>query len=167
MQSAPKPTLLAGLLEDGALNVAAAMRAVLPGDMWRARRAAAIDDEAGAAGAAIRLKVSAKSRIRAGRSATVRWTATGAERVVSWRVSLNGKRIKTLPGTKSLLRKRVNTPGTHRWKVVGVDADGRAGRLRRAQVQGPAPPLRDDRSLRRTSAARCAHPRRRARAARA
>ena len=124
VHSAPKPTLLAGLLEDGALNVAAAMRTVLPGDMWRTR-AAAIDDEAGAAGAAIRLKVSATSRIRAGRSATVRWTATGdAARVVSWRVLLNGKRIKTVPGSKSVLRKRVNTPGTHRWKVVGVDADG-------------------------------------------
>jgi subtilisin family serine protease len=122
VQSAPKPKLLVGLLEDGALNVAAAMRTILPGDMWQAR-AAAIDDEAGSTG--ISLKVSAKSRIRAGRSATVRWTATGAaERVVSWRVSLNGKRIKTLPGTKSLLRKRVNKPGTHRWKIVGLDADG-------------------------------------------
>jgi subtilisin family serine protease len=125
VQSAPKPSLLAGLLEDGALNVAAAMRSVLPGDMWQAR-AAAIDDEAGAAGGAISLKISAKSRVRAGRSATVRWTATGAAaRVVSWRVLLNGKRIKTVPATKSVLRKRVNTPGTHRWKIVGVDADGK------------------------------------------
>jgi len=124
VQSAPKPSLLAGLLEDGALNVAAALRTVLPGDMWQAR-AAAIDDEAGTAASAISLKVSAKRRVRAGRSATVRWTATGAaERVVSWRVLLNGKRIKTVPGTKSVLRKRVNTPGTHRWKIVGIDADG-------------------------------------------
>ena len=123
VQTAPKPKLLAGLLEDGALNVAAALRAVLPGDMWQAR-AAAIDSEAAAA--ETRLKVSAKRRIRAGRSATVRWTATGADSVVRWRVSLNGKRIKTLPGTKSLLRKRVSKPGTHRWKVVGLDAEGNA-----------------------------------------
>ena len=123
VESAPKPKLLAALLEDGALNVAAALRTVLPGDMWQAR-AAAIDADAGAA-TEISLKVRAKSRIRAGRSATVRWTATGpAERVVRWRVSLNGKRIKTLPGTKSLLRKRVSKPGTHRWKVVGLDAAG-------------------------------------------
>ena len=123
VESAPKPRVLAGLLEDGALNVAAALRTVLPGDMWQAR-AAAIDSDAPSA-TEISLKVTAKSRIRAGRSATVRWTATGpADRVVSWRVSLNGKRIKTLPGTKSLLRKRVNTPGTHRWKIVGLDADG-------------------------------------------
>ena len=125
VQTAPKPNLLAGLLEDGALNVAAALRSVLPGDMWQAR-AAAIDADAGAgAGAAIGLKVSVKSRVRAGRKVTVRWSATGSERVVKWRVSLNGKRIKTLPGTKSLLRKRVSKPGTHRWKVVGLDAEGR------------------------------------------
>ena len=56
----------------------------------------------------------------------VRLPALGrpAERVVRWRVSLNGKRIKTLPGTKSLLRKRINKPGTHRWKIVGLDAEG-------------------------------------------
>ncbi len=115
VQSAPQPTLLAGLLGSGALNVATALHSVLPGDMWKAAAAAE----------AIALKVSAKRRIRAGRAATVRWTATGpAERVVSWRVSLNGKRIKTLPGTKSQMRKRVRKPGTHRWKVVGVDAEG-------------------------------------------
>ena len=124
VQTAPKPTPLAGLLEDGALNVAAALRSVLPGDMWRAR-AAAIDADADAgAGAAIRLKVSVKRRVRAGRKVTVRWRATGSARVVKWRVSLNGKRIKTLPATKSLLRKRVSKPGTHRWKVVGLDAEG-------------------------------------------
>ena len=123
VQSAPKPKLLAGLLEDGALNVAAALHSVLPGDMWKAR-AAAIDTDADAV-ASIGLKVSAKSRVRAGRSVTVRWTATGAaERVVSWRVLLNGERIKTVPGTKSQLRKRVSKPGTHRWKIVGLDADG-------------------------------------------
>ncbi|HEV2775836.1 MAG TPA: S8 family peptidase [Solirubrobacteraceae bacterium] len=123
VQSAPKPKHLAGLLEDGALNVAAALRTVLPGDMWQTR-AAALDSEAGAA-AAVSLKVSAARRVRAGRSATVRWTISGAdERVVRWRVLLNGKRIKTLAGTKSRLRKRVNKPGTHRWKVVGLDADG-------------------------------------------
>ena len=54
----------------------------------------------------------------------MRWTATGADQVVQWRVSLNGKRVKTLPGTKIALRKRVNKAGTHRWKVVGLDAGG-------------------------------------------
>jgi len=123
VQSAPRPKLLAGLLGSGALDVAAALHSVLPGDMWRAAPASASANAAAAEAA--RLEVSAKSRVRAGRSATVRWTATGAERVVSWRVLLDGKRVKTLPGTASLLRKRVNRPGTHRWKIVGLDAEGK------------------------------------------
>ncbi len=125
VQSAPRPRLLAGLLGSGALNAGAALHSVLPGDMWRAPAADA-GLRAGAADAdAIRLEVSAKKRVRAGRAAIVKWTATGADRVVSWRVSLDGTRIKTLPGTKSQLRKRVSRPGTHRWKVVGLDAEGR------------------------------------------
>jgi subtilisin family serine protease len=123
VQSAPRPTLLSGLLGGGSLNVAAAMHRVLPGSLWKDNPtqdvALALDDESGAT-----LEISAKSRIRKGRSATVRWTATGAERVVRWRVSLNGKRIKTLTGSKMVLRKRVNKAGTHRWNVVGLDAEG-------------------------------------------
>ena len=124
VQSAPRPKLLAGLLVSGALNVArSAMHTVLPGDMWRARRPAA--DAAAADAEAIALEVTATRRLRAGRSATVSWTATGADRVcLSWRVLLDGKRIKTLPGAKSQLRKKVNRPGTHRCKVVGLDAEG-------------------------------------------
>jgi len=121
VQSAPRPKLLVGLLGSGALNAGAALHSVLPGDMWRAP---ASDTGLGAGADAIRLEVSAKKRVRAGRVAAVKWTATGAVRVVSWRVSLNGKRIKTLPGTRSQLRKRVSRPGTHRWKVVGLDAEG-------------------------------------------
>ncbi|MEA2141692.1 MAG: hypothetical protein QOI64_122 [Solirubrobacteraceae bacterium] len=130
VQSAPRPKLLAGLLGSGALNVASALHSVLPGDMWKAtadagtRSVAAAASDADAA-AATRLEISAKRRIRSGQSAKIRWIAVGAEQVVNWRVSLNGKRIKTLPGTKSQLRKRVSRPGTHRWKVVGVDADGK------------------------------------------
>ncbi|MEA2195112.1 MAG: hypothetical protein QOG42_1546 [Solirubrobacteraceae bacterium] len=127
VQSAPQPKLLAGLLGSGALNVAAALHSILPGDMWRATPAAggtrSVAANANADGSA-RLEISAKRRVRSGRAATVRWTATGAEQVVSWRVSLNGKRIKTLPGTKMQLRKRVVNTGTHRWKVVGFDAEG-------------------------------------------
>jgi subtilisin family serine protease len=125
VQSAPRPKLLAGLLGSGALNVAGAMHSVLPGDMWRAG-ASGTQTVAAAADAAeeTSLELSAKRRIRAGRAATVRWTAVGADRVVSWNVMLNGKRIKTLPGTKSQMRKKVSRPGTHRWKVVGIDAEG-------------------------------------------
>ena len=120
VESAPRPKLLAGLVGSGALNVAAALHNVLPGGMWRTTP----DGPEAAAPEAIRLEVSAKRRIRVGRSATVKWTATGADHVVSWRVLLDGKRVKTLPGTKSQLRKRVARPGTHRWKIVGVDAEG-------------------------------------------
>ncbi|HEV2058657.1 MAG TPA: hypothetical protein VGR11_04815, partial [Solirubrobacteraceae bacterium] len=97
-------------------------RSVLPGDMWR------ITPRSGdTAAGALRLKVSAKRRIRVGRSATVRWKLSGRqhERVVRWRVLLNGKRVRTVAAEKSLLRKRVSRVGTHRWKVVGVDAEGK------------------------------------------
>ena len=122
VQSAPRPKLLAGLLGSGALNVTAALRSVLPGDMWR-------DTGLGAGAAAdaaeqIALEISAKKRVRAGRTATVKWTATGAEQVATWRVLLNGQRVKTLPGTKSQVRRKVSRPGTHRWKIVGYDAEG-------------------------------------------
>jgi subtilisin family serine protease len=121
-QSAPRPSLLSGLLGGGSLNVGAAMHRILPGSQWKdspTQDVALPLDESQAT-----LEVSSKKRVRKGRSATVRWTATGAASVVTWRVSLNGKRISTLPGTKTVLRKRVNKAGTNRWKVVGLDADG-------------------------------------------
>lgn len=122
VQSAPRPKLLAGLLGSGALNVAAALHSVLPGDMWSDTGLRA---GAAATGGDVGLAVSAKRRIRAGRAAIVRWKATGAEAVTTWRVLLDGRRVKTLPAAKSQLRKRVSRAGTHRWKIVGLDADGR------------------------------------------
>jgi subtilisin family serine protease len=121
MLSAPRPSLLSGLLGSGTLNVADALHRILPGGLWKNSDTQSVSRalEDGAT-----LKVNSKARVRAGRSATVRWTATGADRVVRWRVSLNGKRIATLAGKKSRLSKRVRKTGTHRWKVVGVDAEG-------------------------------------------
>jgi subtilisin family serine protease len=124
VQSVTRPKPLLGLLSSGALNVAAAMHTVLPGDRWRATAGADALHTVAADADAISLELSGKRRVRAGRSATVRWTAVGAEQVVTWNVSLNGKRIKTLPGTKTRLRRKMSRPGTHRWKVVGIDADG-------------------------------------------
>ncbi|MDP8968718.1 MAG: hypothetical protein M3N04_08970, partial [Actinomycetota bacterium] len=70
--------------------------------------------------------IMAKKRVAAGRLATVRWRATGAERVAAWRVLLDGRRIGTVrAGKRSLMRKRVSRAGRHRWKVVGVDAAGK------------------------------------------
>jgi subtilisin family serine protease len=122
VQTVSHPKGLTGLLSAGALNVGAAMHSVLPGDMWRASADGTRTIAANADGT--RLEISAKRRVRAGHSTTVRWTAVGADQVVTWNVSLNGKRIKSLPGTTSQLRKKVSRPGTHRWKIVGLDADG-------------------------------------------
>lgn len=118
LASAPRPSLLAGLVNAGRLDVGAAMHRVLPGAMWGAPAPAA-------SSAAARLRLLAKTRVAVGRAATVRWRVSGAAKVAAWRVLLDGKRIGTVKsGGRSLLRKRVSRPGRHRWKVVGVDAGG-------------------------------------------
>jgi len=77
------------------------------------------------AGTAVRLRLLTQARVRAGRAATVRWSARGAAQVTRWRVLLDGRRVGTVAaGRRSLLRKRVSRPGAHRWKVVGLDAKG-------------------------------------------
>jgi len=118
LQSAPRPTLLAGLLGSGSLDVAAALHRVLPGAMWRA-------PVVPSAGTAVRLRLLTKPRVRAGRAATVRWSARNAAQVARWRVLLDGRRVGTVAaGKRSLLRTRVSRPGAHRWKVVGLAATG-------------------------------------------
>jgi hypothetical protein len=100
------------------------MHRILPGAMWRNGLATG-STATTAAVAATRLDVFAKARVRAGRSATVRWRAAGAQRVTAWRVLLDGRRVGTVAaGRRSVLRKRINRSGRHRWKVVGVDATG-------------------------------------------
>ncbi len=122
LSTAPKPGLLAGLLGGGGggeLNVGAAMHAILPGSMWRATVALASQ------AAAIGVSVRTGKQIRAGRRATVRWSASGAESVTSWRILLDGKRVatRTVDGSRSL-RRKISRAGTHRWQVVGYDAAG-------------------------------------------
>ena len=113
--------LLAGLLGGGRLNVGAAMHRVLPGEMWGNAPTAAN----AAATSAASVKLLANARVRAGRTATVRWRASGATEVATWRVLLDGRRVGTVAnGERSLLRKRVSATGRHRWKVVGLDAEG-------------------------------------------
>jgi len=104
--------------------------------MWHDTSLRADAAAAGAGQAA--LEVTAKRRVRAGRAATVRWSATGADAVATWRVLLDGQRIKTLPGTKSQLRKKMSRTGTHTWKIVGLDADGQhvVSAARRFKVVG-------------------------------
>ena len=119
LASAPTRSGLAGQLGAGGLDVGAAMHAVLPGDMWRATAAAA-DTTASA-----KLRLRSSGRIRAGRRATLRWSATGADSVTRWRVLLDGRRVASrAAGDSRVVRRRIASAGSHRWKVVGYDAAG-------------------------------------------
>jgi len=121
LASAPRGAALAGMLSSGSLDVGAAMHRLLPGTAWRDAPAAT---RAATTGAAASVRVLAKARMRSGR-ATVRWRASGDQRVSHWRVTLDGRRVgKVANGKRSLLRKRVSRTGKHRWKVVGLDAAG-------------------------------------------
>jgi hypothetical protein len=124
LSTAPKRNLLAGLLGGnggGALDVGAAMHAILPGDMWRTTPGGAVAARS-AAGA---VRVRAGQRIRAGHRATVRWSATGADNVTTWRVLLDGKRVASRSIDDSrVLRRKIAKAGKHTWKIVGYDAGG-------------------------------------------
>jgi hypothetical protein len=54
----------------------------------------------------------------------LRWTATGADAVTSWRVWLDRKRLATLPATTAGISRRMLRAGRHVWRVVGLDAGG-------------------------------------------
>jgi len=109
-----KSNLLAKLLgSSGRLDVGAAMHQVV-GANWKTSSAPVA--------ATLRLKAPAKAK--AGSKVTVRWSATGAETVAKWRVSLNGRVVKTLPAGKARLAKRVARTGRNQWRVVGFDEAG-------------------------------------------
>ena len=115
--TARRPPGLLGLLASGELDVGAAMHAILPGALWRATPAAG--PETGAP----RVRLRADKQIRAGRRATVRWSR--ASGVARWTIELDGRRVATRRANDPrVLRKRVNTPGRHRWRVVARDATG-------------------------------------------
>lgn len=119
--SAPKRTILSGLLGGGGLDVGAAMHAVLPGAMWSA--AGTTTSVAATAGPTLRL--SSGRPVHAGRRATLRWSATDVETVARWQVSLDGRRVATLDeGASRVVRQRIARAGRHRWRVVGFDEAG-------------------------------------------
>jgi subtilisin family serine protease len=121
LASAPKRTVLSGLLGGGGLDIGAAMHQILPGGMWQATPAGAI--AARSASSAVRLRTG--RQIRAGRRATVRWSVTGADSVTTWRISLDGRRVATRSVDDSrVLRRKIAKAGKHSWKVVGYDAAG-------------------------------------------
>jgi subtilisin family serine protease len=121
--SAPKRNILSGLLGGGGLDIGAAMHAVLPGDRWQAAGTSTSTSVAATATPALRLRTG--GAVHAGRRATVRWSATGADSVARWRVSLDGRRVATLDGGDSrIVRRRIAAAGSHRWRVVGFDEAG-------------------------------------------
>jgi subtilisin family serine protease len=121
MSTAPKRSILSGLLGGGGLDVGAAMHALLPGDRWTA--ASAPTAAVAAVAKALRLRTGASTR--AGRRATLRWSATGADTVARWQVSLDGRRVAVLDaGDRHVVRHGIAVAGHHRWRVVGLDEAG-------------------------------------------
>ena len=115
--TARRPPGLLGLLASGEIDVGAAMHAILPGARWRAAPAAGPEPPAP------RVRLRADKRIRAGRRATLRWS--GASGVARWTIALDGRRVATRDANDPrVLRKRMNRPGRHRWRVVGRDGAG-------------------------------------------
>ena len=112
-----RTSLLNSLLGSGRLDVGAAMHRVLDGRPWRTASAAPTAAEA-------KLALRAKSKVRAGSRVSVRWTATDAATVAKWRVSLDGRVVKTVPATRAGVSKKFNRAGRHTWRVVGFDAEG-------------------------------------------
>lgn len=109
--------LLSTVIGGGRLDVGAAMRHILAG---RQRKSAGQAEVA----AAPKLRLQAKSTVRTGARATLRWTAAGAASVSRWRVWLDGRTIAGLPADAGRITRRVASSGRHRWRVVGLDAAG-------------------------------------------
>jgi hypothetical protein len=97
------------------------MHALLPGDRWHGAGTSSAPT-----GSSATLKLRTRARIRAGRRAQLRWSATGAQNVARWRVSLDGRRVATLDeGDSRVVRHRIAAAGRHRWRVVGFDETGK------------------------------------------
>ena len=120
LASTKRDDLLATLLGGGRLDAGAAMHKALEGRPWKTATRTAED----AVAIAPALKLKAKAKVRSGARVALRWTATGADTVTSWRVSLDRKVVATLPATSAKLQRRIVRPGSHRWRVVGLAADG-------------------------------------------
>ncbi len=116
-----RSNLLSTLLGSGGrLDVGAAMHNIISPSSWRS----------GASTAAIvpKLRLTARRKARAGTRIAVRWRATGAATVRTWRVSLDGRvirRIRVKQGSVSRkVSRKVSRSGRHKWRVVGFDETG-------------------------------------------
>ncbi|MDX6677263.1 MAG: hypothetical protein QOE31_1315 [Solirubrobacteraceae bacterium] len=112
--STRRTSALSSLLGGGRLDVAAAMHRVL-GASWRAGATTAST-------AVAKLRLTTRARTRAGRRVTLRWTPTNAVGVDSWRVSLDGRVVATLPADTAGVSRRISKVGRHTWRVVGFGA---------------------------------------------
>jgi subtilisin family serine protease len=123
--SARRTSLISSLLGGGRLDVGAAMHRVLAGHPWNAAAAVAADAPA--------LRLSSKSKIRAGQRVRLRWTTTAAGSVASWRVSLDGRVVATVAADRAGISRRISRGGRHTWRVVGFgDAGEKVVAARRA-----------------------------------
>ena len=114
IDTASRRDYLATLLSGGRVDAGAAMHRALEGRPWQS---ASADRPAAPA-----LNLRAKSTVRAGTRVKLRWTATGTAAVTRWRVSLDGRVVATVPVERESIARRSPRPGTHRWRVVGLDA---------------------------------------------
>ena len=118
IETARRQDFLSATLGGGNLDAGAAMHKVLAGRPWRsvtATERSTVRPE---------LKLSGKAKVRTGARVTLRWSATGAEAVTSWKVSLDRKVVATVPATAAGVSRRSPRPGSHRWSVVGLNEAG-------------------------------------------
>ena len=81
----------------------------------------------GATTAKPRLTLTLNGSARAGRKSVVRWRATNTAAVVSWRTSLDGRRVTTTRNKRTrVARKHIARAGRYEWTVTGRDARGRS-----------------------------------------
>jgi subtilisin family serine protease len=107
--------LLSRLLGGGRLDVGAAMHRALQGRPWKT---------AAVAHSTPALKLSTRSRVRSGSRVALRWTATAAAAVTTWRVSLDGRVVARVAADKGGVSRRISKTGRHTWRVVGMNAAG-------------------------------------------
>ena len=111
-----RSSVLSSLLGGGRLDVGAAMHRALAGRPWKTAAAAADTT-------APTLRLRSKSTTRTGARVRLTWNATGVAAVTSWRVSLDGKVVKTVRGDSAGISRRIARSGRHAWRVVGFDAN--------------------------------------------
>jgi subtilisin family serine protease len=116
-QTTKRTTLLSSLLGGGRLDVGAAMHRALAGRPWKTAPATQP-----APRPTLRLRTS--SGARAGSKVTLRWSTTASESVARWRVSLDGRVVKTVAAATTGVSRRIGRAGKHAWRVVGFDGAG-------------------------------------------